>query len=343
MTTSSATLAYYNYDKILSFNSMFHFLVGARGLGKTYGAKIKVIQWAIKYGRQFIYLRRFKDELKGARNTFFADVEHNFPDWDFRVNGDQAEMAPTSTEGMKPRPWVVIGFFVALSQGQSKKSVAYPEVKTIIFDEFIIEKGLTHYLPNEAKVFENFYMTVDRWKDKTRVFFLANAISITNPYFLHYNIRPDQLPEISTSHKGFIVSHFADSTEFASGVFKTQFGQFIQGTEQAEYAVGNAFTDNHDKLLQLKPPTAKYRFTIETMQGIFSVWIDMDVQRYYMQESRPKQETIYTLIPEKMDDDRTLLEPNNKLLQYLRAAFSRGRAYFDTPKTRNAFIEIHRK
>lgn len=349
-TLSNPALSYYDYDKLFSYNGTFNFLVGARGLGKTYGAKIKVITKAIRKDEQFIYLRRFKDELKGARSTFFADVQQEFPEWDFRINGDTAEMSPASTRDDKKRPWQVIGYFVALSQGQSKKSVAYPMVTTIIFDEFIIEKGHTQYLPNEAHVFENFYMTVDRWKDKTRVLFLANAVSISNPYFLKYKIRPDEVTEFYTMRynpltgRNFICCHFADSKEFASEVYKTAFGHFIQGEEQASYAIESKFKDNHDKLLKPKPSTANYRYTLETLYGIFSVWVDLDSgPTWYMQESRPKREEIYTLLPERMDVDRTLLPINDKLLVYLRNAFNTGRAYFDSQQTRSAFIEIYRK
>lgn len=345
-------LKYYNYDKLMSFNAKFNFLVGARGLGKSYGLKVAVVRWAIKDGRQFIYLRRYKEELAEAKSTFFADFAHVYPAYDFRVNGAKAEMAPIDTRDTKKREWTVIGHFMALSQSQNVKSSAYPLVTTIMFDEFIIEKGTTTYIANEAQRLEGLFMTVDRWKDKTRVFLLANSVTITNPYFLFYNIRPDEseeylkLFEDSVTGIPFVACHFADSAEFKSGVYATQFGRFMKQREdqgQANYAVENQFSDNHKKLLAEKPSHARYRFTIETAHGTFSVWVDMEVRFWYIQESRPKQETIYTLLPDRMDTDRVLIEYNSKLLQYMRADYNKGHAFFDTPKTRNAFIEIFRK
>src|ERR1700712_4810548 len=208
---------YYSFDKIYSFNAAFMMVCGGRGLGKTYGAKKKSIKDAIENGNQFIYLRRFKTEMV-ARNTFFADIAWEFEAYDFRINGNQAEWADASTRDEKKRPWRVMGYFVALSTAQTQKSIAYPLVRTIMFDEFIIEKGATHYLPDEANVFNNFYSTVDRWQDKTRVLFLANAISIMNPYFLEYDIKPDQMGEYGQFKKGFIAVHFPDSKEFANSV-----------------------------------------------------------------------------------------------------------------------------
>lgn len=344
MTVAAPELAYYNFDKLYSYNATYNFLIGARGLGKTYGAKKKVISNAINKGEQFIYLRRYKTEMT-ARNTFFDDLKarDEFPDWDFRINGHTAEMAPAPTKEEKKRPWRVIGYFIPLSIAQSQKSVAFPLVTTIVYDEFIIEKGNTHYLPDEARAFNNFYMTVDRWKDKTKVFFLANSVSIMNPYFLEYDIKPDQVGEFVRIADGFIVCHFADSAEFSTGVYKTRFGKFIQGTEQADYAVSSEFQDNNDNLLHLKTSKARYQFSLETKGGTFSVWVDLDGPFYYIQEKLPRKQEIYTMLPERMDGEKRLLFYNDKIIQYLRSSFKSGRAYFETAKARNAFIEIFKR
>lgn len=337
-------LAYYNFDKIYSFNAVYNFLVGARGLGKTYGAKLKAIQRALKYGEEFIYLRRYKDELKESRASFFADIFLEFPDWDFRVNGKYAEASPASERELKPkdRTWTRIGYFMPLSTAQGQKSVSFPLVRTIIFDEFIIEKGMVHYLPNEAVAFTNFFSTVDRNKDKTRVFFLANSVSIDNPYFIHYKIEPKPEEEFIRKFDGFMVCHFADSTEFKAGVYKTKFGKFIAESdpEYANYAVGNDFADNHGNLLNYKPSTAGYIYSLETKSGVFSVWIDWRSHKYYIQEKRPRQELLFTICPEKMSEGKKLLFYTDKQLQLLRSAFKSEQVYFDKARARNAFLQI---
>lgn len=349
--TKEQTLAYYSYSKMMSFNAYYNIIIGARGLGKTFGAKKLIISRAIKTGEQFVYLRRYKDELKVSKDAFFSDIAEEFPDWDFRINGYTAEMAPADSRETKGREWQIIGHFVALSTAQSRKGVSYHAVKWILFDEFIIEKGATHYLPREDVAFMNFYSTVDRWKDKTRVFFLANSVSVMNPYFLEWDIKPDQEGEFVKRRKvevrgqtvDYIVCHFADSAEFSSGVYKTAFGQFIAGSEYADYAVGSKFEDNHDHLLQLKTASAKYMFTVETKHGKFSVWIDVINGNYYIQERRPKQEKTLTLLPDKMAEGKTLIQYNDRMLQTIRTSFRKGHALFDNAKTRNAFAEIFKR
>lgn len=349
--TKAEVLAYYSYSKIMSFNAYYNIIIGARGLGKTFGAKKLVISRAIKTGEQFVYLRRYKDELKVSKDAFFADIAEEFPEWDFRINGYVAEMAPADSRDVKGREWQTIGHFVALSTAQSKKGVSYHAVKWILFDEFIIEKGAVPYLPNESVAFMNFYSTVDRWKDKTRVFFLANAVSMMNPYFLAWDIKPDEEGEFVKRRRvtvrdktvDYIVCHFADSAEFSKGVYKTAFGQFIAESEYADYAVGSEFADNHDNLLRLKTASAKYLYSIETKHGIFTVWIDVIGGNYYIQERRPKQEKMLTLLTEKMAEGKTLVQYNDRLVQSIRTAFRNSHAFFDNQKTRNAFAEIFKR
>lgn len=335
---------YYDFSRVMSYNAVYMFIVGARGLGKTYGAKKLAIKKAIHNREQFIYLRRYASELEYF-HTFFADIQHEFPNWDFRVEGGKAYMAHVDTRDKKPRPWILIGYAIPLSSSQQFKSVAFPEVTSIIFDEFVLDKGVTQYLPSEARKFNDFYSTVDRNKDKTRVYFLANALSITNPYFIEYQILPnrDGSDEIILRKNGFIVAHFPDSKKFSEDVYNTRFGQFIQDTEYADYSVGNKFSDNHDNLIAPKPSNAAYYCTVETNIGAFSVWIDFRTNDFFLQEKRPGNENIYVVEMQQMAEGKVLLTKSHNLTGSMSRAFRRGKMYFDTPRTRNAFIEVFRQ
>ena len=343
-------LNFYNFDKLLSFNAFWMFVVGPRGNGKTYGAKKKAIKDAITRKRQFIYMRRYKEELTLARDAFFADIVANneFPDWDFRINGRKAEMAPRATAEEKKRPWVEIGYFVALSTGQSYKSVPFPNVHNIIFDEFILEKSGQHYLPNEAGVFKNFYSTVDRNRDQARVYFLANAVSIMNPYFLDLKIKPGELGEIGRIHPlangtFYIAYHFINDQLYLNQVESTMFGQFIKNTEYGDYANKAEFADNNDNMLAPKPETAKPWISIETKEGTFSIWMDRNPRRFHCQQERPAQELMYTLDLGRVNVDKAYLAYSDKQAQTLRAFYNSGKITFDAPQTRNMFIHLFKR
>lgn len=334
---------YYDFGPLLSYNAVYNFAVGGRGIGKTYGAKKKAIKRNIRTGEQFIYLRRYQEELV-VRDTFFADIQHEFPEWDFRANGNIFEKAPVSTRDERKREWTVMGYLVALSTAQKLKSISYHKVTTIIFDEFILEKGFVRYLPDEANVFNNFYSTVDRGQDKTRVFLLANAVSIMNPYFIEYGIGVDE--EIKTYNTDpitglpFVAVHFPKSEEFAAVFYKTRFGAFVKNTEYAKYAVGNEFADNRKELVRPKDPRAKHEFNLETKFGWLSVWHDIRAARWYIGRSLPANQTTFTLVPNHMNADRMLLLYNDDLIVRMRTAYRTGRMEFDSPQAEAIFLDL---
>lgn len=357
--TSRKVHPYYQYGKLLSFNAVYNFLVGGRGRGKTYGAKKKAIKDALKGGfakalttnPQFIYLRRYKTEMSTARNTFFADLiaQNEFPNWDFRVVGNMAQASPITKRDDKKREWATIGYFIALSTAQTQKSVSFPRVTTIIFDEFIIELGNLHYLQNESTVFNNFYSTVDRSQDKTRVFFLANSVSIMNPYFIEYEIRPNKpdangvTNEFVSMKDGFLVAHFDSSEDFTSSVMETRFGKFIKDTDYAKFAVANEFSDNTDALVSSKDSKSRYMFTLECRNGMFSVWYNMFNNEYFVQDKLPRQQEVFTLLANKMDSDKTLMTFSDMPISRMRTAFRQGKVTFDKPATRNTFADIFKR
>lgn len=340
-------LSYYNFAQLMSYNATYNFCVGARGLGKTYGMKRKVISNAVramtKGGKdQFIYLRRYKEEMSRSKDTFFADIAHEFPKWQFRTNGWEGQAKPADAgDDVK---WQTICYFVALTQAQHMKGVSFHDVHTVIFDEFILETVTPGYLPGEWKKFNNFYSTVDRWKDKTRVYFLANAVSITNPYFLALKLRPDQDCDKNgfiSKREGFVVAHFPDSAKFKNEVYATTFGRFISmDDDYAQFAVENKFRDNHDGMIELRPATATPLFNIETAEGTFSVWQDMTTSTYYAGSKPVKDATNFVLDAKRMDSGKVYLDRSSKLLKKLRTYWNTDRFRFDEPTARNAFIEV---
>ena len=82
---------------------------------------------------------------------------------------------------------MICGFVLPLSVANILKSTSFNKVSTIIFDEFIIDKGCYRYLANEVEQFLDMVETIARLRD-VRVLFLGNAISVTNPYFTYFNL-----------------------------------------------------------------------------------------------------------------------------------------------------------
>ena len=137
----------------------------------------------------------------------------------------------------KPEKWRVLCFFITLANALTKKSVPYPDVDMIGFDEFIIDKGSLHYLQNELKQFQDFYNTVDRFQDRVKVMFMANAVALTNPYFIGWRLKPRKGKRFLMAHKGYMCVEIVQSERFRAHVDTTRFGQMIRGTSYYDYAV----------------------------------------------------------------------------------------------------------
>ena len=329
--------SYYEIDKIMSLNAQFNFIVGGRGIGKTFGFKRFAIAAALKKGHQFIYLRRFKPELK-SRTQFFMDVADFFPDWEFRVNGREAQAAPISTAGDKKREWQVIGFFIALSQAQNEKGGSYKAVRNILFDEFIIEKGHQQYLDDEHHTMLNFYSTIDRNQDKTRVFFMANSVSLSNPYFRNFNIRVREDTDLYRLEGGFIAVHFPNMDDFKGEVYQTRFGRFISGTDFAEFAIESTFEDGHGSMVAYKPNEARYMFTVEGKIGTLHYW---KYGEYWWCGVKMKRGdlTVLTTEADKMGEGKSLVAHNERLFARLRGVYKKGKFMFENDEARNVFVK----
>ena len=83
-------MAWYNYDKINSYNAMLNIIMTNRGFGKSYGSKKMAIKNFLKKGEQFVYVRRYKTEITKQFKQFFDDIKQEFPEHDFKINGNRA-------------------------------------------------------------------------------------------------------------------------------------------------------------------------------------------------------------------------------------------------------------
>ena len=233
---------YYNYDRIISYNALLNMLVGPRGIGKTFGATEFVVNQFIKKKHEFVYLRRYKTELsKSAKNFFSAIVKENkFPNHTFDVHGLNFKIDDN-----------IAGYGMTLSTAQQLKSSNFPNVKTIIFDEFLIEPGQGHYLKNEVFAFLGLIETIARTRD-IRVIMLGNSVSEINPYCLFFDISIPYNNDIKLFKDGMILLQYIRMSNFQQAKKETRFGRLVAGTEYESYAIENNFIDESKLFIEKK-------------------------------------------------------------------------------------------
>lgn len=118
-----------------------------------------------------------------------------------------------------------LGYAVSLTAAQSLKSVNFNRVKNIIFDEFISEDG--RYLNNEILKFLSLIETIARLRD-VRIFMLANSCSISNPYFLEFDLSLPYKKDIKLFKDNLILVYYGQNLEYREEKKRTKFGKLIE-------------------------------------------------------------------------------------------------------------------
>lgn len=269
---------FYNYNKILSYNAMINILIGERGVGKTYGATKFVVNQYIKKGEQFAYIRRYRPELKKACPNFFDSLKSNSEFIGHNLYSKGSRFYDNDE---------VIGYAMTLATAQDLKSANFSKVKTIIFDEFIIETGQKKaYLKNEVFTFLNLLETIGRLRD-IRVLMLANSASITNPYFMFFDLKLPYNSDIKLFKDGMILLQYMKNEEYRDFKKSTRFGKLIAGTEFEEYSVNNKFIDDNKDFIEKKSASAKFSFGFIYNSSQYGVWNDFKGGLVYVSKDLP--------------------------------------------------------
>lgn len=323
---------YYDPNKMLSYDRILNFVIGARGIGKSYAMKKHPIKRFIKHGEQFIYVRRYKPELKKISN-YFNDVSQEFPDHEFKVKGRQFFI-----DGK------LAGWAIPLSAWQSEKSNAYPMVTTIIFDEFIRERDNSGYIPNEVDALLNLMDTVFRTRENGRCICLSNAVSVINPYFVYFGLVPD-INKRFNAYKHILIE-IPDSKDFSDERRKTKFGQLIDGTEYGEMSLDNEFVNDSDVFIEKRSKNSKFVFSIVYKGMRMGVWVDTQQMLLYLTTDHdPSTKSVYALTADELEEGVVLVTnyKKNYHIRKLCSAFMNGQLRFDNQLMRTIGYEMFKK
>lgn len=323
---------YYNPNKMLSYNRILNFVIGARGIGKSFAFKVYPIKRFLKYGEEFIYVRRYKTELRKVFK-YFDDVRDEFPEHKLTVEGRTFKCDGKT-----------FGYAIPLSTWQTEKSNAYPNVTTIIFDEFIREKDKSDYLPNEVEALLNLMDTVFRNRDNVRCICLSNAVTIVNPYFLYFDLVPDVSKRFNAYRD--ILIEIPDSKDFANERRKTRFGMLIDGTDYADMSLDNKFVNDSNVFIERRSKNSKYQFTVIYNGLYMGIWVDVVKGLMYLsQDYDPSSKLVFALTRDDFKENTLLMNTwrENYYLKKMVSAFKNGFLRFDNQVIRTTAYEMFKK
>ena len=344
---------FWDIGKTLTYNSLINVIVGNRGGGKSYGAKKRGIDNFIKRREQFGYIRRYKEDLRDPMLQYFKDIEMKYPDFEFKTDSKHFYIRERPAD--PAQKWTeddIAGYGFTLSTASNKKSISYPRITTLIFDEFLLDKGNQIYLSEEPIKLLNLYETIARpGTDHPRVvlFMLANALSITNPYFMFWDL---QMPTRQDRHGKWIWRHptrpiiveDVRNEAFIDAKRNTEFGQLVDGTRYADYSIENKFPLDSDTFIEKKSPKARYYFTFIYKEKKYGVWADFcgEGRMWVSEDIDPSFVLVYTITMKDHQPNTMLMKSKARNMPFKNfvESYTLGKVYFENMNVKNITYEV---
>ena len=231
------------------------------------------------------------------------------------------------------------GSAIALSKAKIEKSTPFPKVNKIIFDEFILDKGYHHYLPDEVVNFLELYSTVARNRDVIALF-ISNALTMTNPYFLYFNLSLPYGKNIAA--KNDILLEMVVEQEYTNKVKESRFSKIIAGTDYAKYAEDNEFFRDDKNFVQKKTVDSSCIFYMRYKGEDYGVWIDYKQGlQFVSKDIDPSCRVFYSVTLDDHTPNTMLLKGNKRgLFNQFLDNYKFGLVRFESINIKNICKEI---
>lgn len=190
---------YWDINPIKKIPAQYRIIYGERSNGKTYGVLLDSIIDAYKNRTQFAYIRRWPDDIKTRKmqqlfasivdngeiikhtNGEYNGIKYRFGKFYFIATTVDENGTRIEVESEEP-----FAFTFSISAMEHDKSIAYPRIKRIIFDEFI---SRVSYIPDEFSMFMNVLSSLIRDRDDIEIWMMGNTVSKDCPYFREMGLR----------------------------------------------------------------------------------------------------------------------------------------------------------
>lgn len=339
---------YYSLEKIKKKKAVYNMIIGERSNGKTYALlKEGLEQWQ-KDRSEMAIIRRWQEDLKGKRaSTIFKAINEN-NEVEKITNGEfqgvtyfsgRFFLCNYNKEG-KPiyNENDILGHAFAISEMEHNKSLAYPNIRLIMFDEFLT-KNL--YLNDEFVLFMNTVSTIVRKRTDVTIYMLGNTVNKYSPYFREMGLNHVTEMEQGTidlytygKSKLTVAVEYCKSTESS----KENNFYFAFNNPKLSMITGGAWEmDIYPHLpYKYKPKNILFTYFIEFNDNLYQCEIVQigEVTFTYIHEKTtdikyPESDLIYTLdyVPE-LNYNRSIFKPINKLQERVLWYFKVDRVFY---------------
>ena len=187
---------YYSLKNILKKGAQYNVVFGERSNGKTFAALKYGLEQFCLHGKQTAIIRRWNEDFTGKRGKVMFDAivtngivtKLTGGEWtDIYYYGSRWYLCRYDPEtGKRILHEKAIAYGFSLSGMEHDKSTAYPDITTIIFDEFLTR---SMYIPDEFVLFMNTISTIIRNRSDVKIFMLGNTVNKYCPYFKEMGLK----------------------------------------------------------------------------------------------------------------------------------------------------------
>lgn len=335
---------YFDWGPVFSRQAPITMVIGARGLGKTYGLRKACIEDFLKKGLRFVEVSRFKSEQKQLSKGYFARVSQEFPGCEFEVRGNEGFVCRGSDEKGKKK-WEKLCFFVSLTELQTAKKRTFDRVHNIIFDEAIIDRSdrFHRYLVDEWELLAGLVDSVSRERSESkihpRLFLLGNAVDLSNPFFQKIGLMESPKTGFHWYLKKLFLLVVPEAKEYSQAKeAQTLAGRMLAGSAAGEAANWNRFDSEFEGVIAKKPSRARFEVGLLWKDQSFGLWFDDREGRYYINSSIPKGGKTLALSIGQVAVNSPLVQKNASFLRSIVSLASIDGLRFESLGLRSQFF-----
>lgn len=339
---SEIKLDYLNLHKIISYGCPVNIIITERGKGKSFALKDYCINKFIKKDYQFLYLRRYDNELKsifqetkGVKRDFFNDIRNKYENFELEAKNRQF-LINKETFGIAKR----------MTEAQDLKSTENSNIKTIFIDEYGIEKNSHRfYLPNEGMVLMGIFDSIARNRSDIKIFILSNAVEDIeySPLFTFFNLSLPFNSEYKTFKDNTILVYYSRDKKFQEQRKQTLIGKLASGTKYEDYAINNKIINKNNDFLARKTGSAKFSFALMFKNNIYGIWNSFNEGRIYVSKDYDKFTPYFFSMTLQDFKPNTMMFSAMKKYNFWKLFlenFKLGNVYFENQKIKHEMYEL---
>lgn len=180
---------FYSLEEIKKAGAQYNMIIGERSNGKTYSVLMEILSNYVKTGKQGALIRRWQDDFVGKRGISMFNALDDNGEVSKLTKGEWTHvayfaskwyLAQRTEDGKQVKDEKPFCYGFSLSGMEHDKSTSYPNITTVLFDEFLTRQM---YIMDEFIIFMNVLSTIIRHRNDVTVYMLGNTVTKYCPYF----------------------------------------------------------------------------------------------------------------------------------------------------------------